>query len=168
VVSSDAEPAFVLRRPNAGDAAALAELHALPITDCPFDERLTVKLATASARLDAGEVDAAGFDIERTGRTQQSVWAELTAREPPAEDLVVTHGDACWPNFILRPDGTAAIIDLGRFGVADRHQDLALFIRSAGHNFPGLPIRALLATHYPGPAAEEAKLDFYRLLDEFY
>ncbi|HEY1426744.1 MAG TPA: APH(3') family aminoglycoside O-phosphotransferase [Caulobacteraceae bacterium] len=148
--------------------AALAELHALPIEGCPFDERMAVKLATARARLGAGEVDAAGFDSERTGRTPQAVLAELMGRVPPAEDLVVTHGDACWPNFILRPDGTAAIIDLGRFGVADRHQDLALFIRSAGHNFPDLPIRALLAAHYPVQPVDDAKLDFYRLLDEFY
>lgn len=148
--------------------AALSGLHALPITDCPFDERLAAKLATAQARLTAGEVDAAGFDVERTGRTPQSVWAELTAHEPPAEDLVVTHGDACWPNFILKPDGSAGIIDLGRFGVADRHQDLALFIRSAGHNFPDLPIRALVAAHYPVQPVDETKLAFYRLLDEFY
>ena len=90
----------------------------------------------------------------------------LTAR-PASEDLVVTHGDACLPNFIVQPDGEAAIIDLGRFGVADRHQDLALFVRSARRNFPALDIEALLARHYP-VAADPLKLAYYRQLDELY
>jgi aminoglycoside phosphotransferase len=84
-----------------------------------------------------------------------------------AEDLVVTHGDACWPNFILRPDGDVAIVDLGRFGVADRHQDLALFLRSGRRNCPDLDMEALLARHYP-VAADPGTLAYYRQLDELY
>ena len=59
------------------------------------------------------------------------------------------------------------IIDLGRFGVADRHQDLALFVRSARRNFPELDTEALLARHYP-VAADPLKLAYYRQLDELY
>lgn len=147
--------------------AALAQLHALPVADCPFDERLPIKLAAAQLRLDEGGIDPADFDRDQSGRTPFGAWAELTARPRPREDLVVTHGDACLPNFILRPDGRAAIIDLGRFGVADRYQDLALFVRSAAYNFPDLPVRALLAEHYPVQPIDDDKLEYYRLLDEF-
>jgi len=59
-------------------------------------------------------------------------------------------------------------LDADRAGLADRYQDLALFVRSGARNFPDLPVRALLAAHYPLAALDEAKLDFYRLLDEFY
>jgi aminoglycoside 3'-phosphotransferase II len=57
--------------------------------------------------------------------------------------------------------------ELGRAGVADRCQDLALFIRSARHNFPDLSIEAIAAAHYPAPLGAE-KLEFYRDLDEFF
>jgi aminoglycoside 3'-phosphotransferase-2 len=147
---------------------AMTALHTLPITTCPFDERLAVKLAESARRLAEGEVDLANLDAGRQGWTAADLAAELVARRPAGEDLVVTHGDACWPNFILGPEGRAGIIDLGRFGVADRHQDLALFIRSAAFNFPDLPATALIDEHYRLAVVDPEKLEFYRLLDEFY
>jgi aminoglycoside 3'-phosphotransferase-2 len=148
--------------------AALSELHSLPITECRFDERLPVKMREANRRVAAGEIDISNFDDQNADRSAVEVWRNLTARQPPKEDLVVTHGDACWPNFILRPDGEVGLVDLGRAGVADRHQDLALFIRSAGHNFPGLPIRALIAARYRLAPLDEQKVEFYQELDEFF
>ena len=148
--------------------AALTELHALPLADCPFHETLDVKLAEARRRIDGGEVEVTQLEAEHAGQSLEGLWRELLARRPATEDLVVTHGDACWPNFILRPDGRAGVIDLGRFGVADRHQDLALFIRSATHNFPTLAIEAIVDAHYPLAPVDPEKLVFYRLLDEFY
>ncbi|HEY3797357.1 MAG TPA: aminoglycoside 3'-phosphotransferase [Caulobacteraceae bacterium] len=144
----------------------LSKLHALPIAGCPFDEQLAIKLAEAARRVAAGEVKAEELEDRQTPVAAQ--WAALSARQPPSEDLVVTHGDACWPNFVLGPDGVAAMLDLGRGGLADRHQDLALFIRSGTHNFPDLPVREIVASHYVGGAVDEAKLDFYRTLDEFF
>ena len=147
---------------------ALAALHALPTQACPFDERLGIKLAEAERRVASGEVREDDLDADLAGRSLSDLSAELLARRPTGEDLVFTHGDASWPNFILRPDGAVAMIDLGRAGVADRYQDLALFVRSGARNFPHLPVRALLEAHYPLAELDEAKLDFYRLLDEFY
>jgi aminoglycoside 3'-phosphotransferase-2 len=159
--------------PDAAEAGAiaalraLARLHALPIGACPFDERLEVKLAEARRRVELGEIEIDRMDPENAGVSPAAIIADLIAHRPASEDLVVTHGDASWPNFILRPDGEVAIIDLGRFGVADRHQDLALFVRSARRNFPDQDIDALLARHYP-VAASPAKLAYYRQLDELY
>lgn len=147
---------------------ALAALHALPIADCPFDQRLATRLPVGARRVAAGEIDPAEFDPERTGRDPASVLVELEATQPADEDLVVAHGDASWPNFILRPDGGAGLIDLGRFGVADRYLDLAIFVRSALRNFPELPIRPLVLAHYPVDALSEEKLAYYRLLDELF
>lgn len=146
---------------------ALARLHALPIDGCPFDERLAVKLAEARLRIDRGEVSAADYDPDNVGRTIADVWADLERLRPAGEDLVVTHGDASWPNFII--DGEAAgLIDLGRAGIADRYQDLAIFVRSGRRNAPRLDVPALVAEHYPLAALDPAKLDFYRILDEVF
>jgi len=68
--------------------------------------------------------------------------------DPPLEDLVVCHGDACNPNFILDATGRAlGYVDLGLCGVADRWADLAPALLSLGWNF--------------GPGWEPAFLDGY-------
>lgn len=66
----------------------------------------------------------------------------------PPQDLVVCHGDACNPNFILDAAGrTLGYVDLGQCGVADRWADLAPALLSLGWNF--------------GPGWEPAFLDGY-------
>ncbi len=147
---------------------SLSVLHGLPLAACPFDQRLSAKLAQAEARLAAGEVDETDFDAERLGLTAHQAWTQLQDLIPASEDLVLTHGDASLPNFIWDGQGGVTLIDLGRFGIADRHQDLALFLRSARHNHPQIDALALLARHYSGPAPDPARLAFYHFLDEFF
>lgn len=146
---------------------ALADLHALPVADCPFDERLQRRMREVRLRVQLGEVDEADFDPDRTGRTAADVLAELERTAPEDEDLVVTHGDASWPNFLIS-GGRAGLIDLGRAGIADRHHDLALFVRSGRRNAPHLDVPELIRRHYPMEALDEVRLEFYRLLDELY
>ena len=52
---------------------------------------------------------------------------EQAAAIPPADKLVVCHGDACAPNILLGEDGRwSGHVDLGLLGVADRWADLAV------------------------------------------
>ena len=147
---------------------ALNVLHALPVADCPFDQTLAVKLTAARGHVAAGIVDTAAFDVERAGMTAEEALALLEASRPPEEDLVVAHGDASLPNFLWSPGEGVWMVDLGRLGVADRHQDLALFLRSARYNHPHVDALALLREHYRLAPVDEAKLAYYRLLDEFF
>ena len=147
---------------------ALRILHSLPTDDCPLDQRLAVKLSEAWRRVGDGEVHRSEFDPDNTGRSPENLWEIMMAGRPADEDLVFTHGDASLPNFILRGEGAAGVVDLGLAGVSDRYQDFALFLRSSAHNFPGLDARALLKANYPLPVLDERKLTFYRRLDEFY
>jgi aminoglycoside phosphotransferase len=147
---------------------ALRALHAVPIGDCPLDQRLPVKLAEAWRRIEEGEVHASEFDPDNTRRTAADLWREMMAAAPDGEDLVFTHGDASLPNFIVPHQGPAGVVDLGLAGVCDRCQDFALFLRSSRRNFPGIDARALLMAHYPLHELDERKLTFYRRLDEFY
>ncbi|TPM32892.1 APH(3')-II family aminoglycoside O-phosphotransferase [Mesorhizobium sp. B2-3-4] len=148
-------------------AGALRELHALDTGSCPFDHRIERRIATARARMEAGEVDESDFDDERQGRTATEIFAELVALRPVAEDLVVTHGDACMPNFMAAEGRFSGFIDCGRLGVADRHQDLALACWSIRHNLGQAWVKPFLERYGP-PRAEPAKLSWYRLLDEFF
>lgn len=148
-------------------AGALRTLHALDIRSCPFDHRLDRRIADARARLDAGLVDEEDFDGERLGRTARDVFDDLLALRPADEDLVVTHGDACLPNFMVDGDRFTGFIDCGRLGVADCRQDLALACRSIRDDFGEEWIAPFLAL-YGKPDADPAKLAYYQLLDEFF
>lgn len=148
-------------------ADALRGLHGLPLTACPFDQRLASRLQAAQARVEAGLVDADDFDDERLGQSPQQVFAELCSTRPDHEDLVVSHGDACLPNLMVVEGRFSGFIDCGRLGVADRYQDLALAARSLVYNFDNTRWVAPLFKRY-GMVADERRLAFYRLLDEFF
>ncbi|WP_075674644.1 APH(3')-II family aminoglycoside O-phosphotransferase [Stenotrophomonas sp. TD3] len=148
-------------------ADALRGLHALPVASCPFDQRLASRLKAAQARVEADLVDADDFDDERLGQSAQQVFAELRATRPDHEDLVVSHGDACLPNLLAAEGRFSGFIDCGRLGVADRYQDLALAARSLVDNFGDTRWVAPLFRRY-GVVADERRLAFYRLLDEFF
>lgn len=152
-------------------AEICAALHQIPVTACPFRRDLAVTIPAAADAVRAGAVDADDFDDERAGRTAEDLLAELLATRPDTEDRVVCHGDLCLPNVLADPQtGTiTGLIDLGRLGVADRHQDLALATRSLGpingQYGPGSAGRLL--RRYPRPA-DPRRLAYYRLLDEFF
>jgi aminoglycoside 3'-phosphotransferase II len=145
---------------------ALRRLHAEPIEACPFDQRLDVRLPVAAARVDAGAVDESDFDAPCLGLSARAVLAEVLALRPREDDLVVAHGDACLPNFIAAPGRPTGLVDLGRLGVADRHQDLALARRSVAYNLGDAWGEAFLAA-YGGPV-DRRRLDYYQLLDELF
>jgi kanamycin kinase/aminoglycoside 3'-phosphotransferase-2 len=154
----------------------LVALHALDPTACPFRRDLAVSVPAAAAAAAAGEVDLDDLDAERAGRDAGSLLAELVATQPPSEDLVVCHGDLCAPNVVVDAEDltVTGLVDLGRLGVADRHQDLALLTRSLGGDlnpqYAGDDIDLLLTTYTrrTGVPADGDRLAWYRLLDEFF
>jgi aminoglycoside phosphotransferase len=106
-------------------AAALAALHALPTTDCPFDETLSRRLARATAAVNAGDVDPGEFADRNAGTSPAALLARLFATQPP-EDFVVVHGDATLGNLIVDDDGRVGFVDCGNAGRGDRYLDLAV------------------------------------------
>ncbi|MBX5082206.1 aminoglycoside 3'-phosphotransferase [Rhizobium lentis] len=148
-------------------AQALLDLHRLPIASCPFDHRLEKRLPAAKARMEAGFVDEDDFDAARLGKSAAALFADLERLKPGDEDLVVTHGDACLPNFIALDGRFSGYIDCSRLGVADRYQDIALACRSIADNFGEALVQPFL-DRYGLPAPDPARLDYYQLLDEFF
>jgi aminoglycoside 3'-phosphotransferase II len=146
----------------------LRKWHSLPIPDCPFDRRLSVTVTSARQNLEAGLVDNADFDSERTGKTANDIHAELLGEIPSTEDLVFTHGDFCLPNLIFNTGEIAGAVDLARAGIADRHQDIALFLRSFQFNVAKPNIDLFLREYKHIKELDSKKLAFYRLLDEFF
>jgi aminoglycoside phosphotransferase len=158
--------------------AFLARLHALDHHGCPFERWLAVTVPLARVHTDEGEVDEDDFDAEREGHSAADLHQVLLDGRPRAErletaDLVVCHGDACLPNFLADPETLeiTGMIDVGRLGVADRHLDLALATRSAADTslnpaWGAGAAEAVLAAY--GRSTDPWRLEFYRLLDEFF
>jgi aminoglycoside 3'-phosphotransferase II len=148
-------------------AAALKSLHDIDPTSCPFDHRVDIRIEDVRKRVLAGAVDEDDFDDERAGQTAEDLFAKLCSLKPASEDVVITHGDACLPNFMAANGNFTGFIDCGRLGLADRHQDLALACWSVEYNLGKEWVMPFLAL-YNGPVIDEKKIAFYRLLDEFF
>jgi len=156
----------------------LGRLHAMEHDACPFQRWLAVTVPLARVNVDEGRVEEQDFDQDRAGCTAATLLEELLARRPRAEelelgDLVVCHGDACLPNVLVDTDSleVTGMVDVGRLGVADRHLDLALAARSVTDTtlnpaYGPDAADAMLAAY--GLSADPWRLDFYRLLDEFF
>lgn len=147
-------------------ASGLKIIHGLPIENCPFDERLDNKIKIARERISKGLIDETDFDEKRLGRTVEDLFREAIAAKPDREDLVFTHGDYCVPNVILENGKLSGFVDWGSAGIADRHQDLALLTRSISYNF-GKEWEEKAFEIY-GIEPDWKKINFYRLLDEFF
>ena len=89
----------------------------------------------------------------------------VSADAPPADRLVVCHGDACAPNTLMADDGTfSGHVDLAELGVADRWADLAIASMSLDWNYPtGGPdgFQAVLLDAY-GVTADTERIAYYR------
>jgi aminoglycoside phosphotransferase len=141
-------------------------IHQLHIAECPFDGRLACKIGLARERMINGLVDEQDFDAERLGRTAEDLFEELIRTMPPDEDLVFTHGDYCLPNIIFNNGNLNGFVDWAGAGVADRYQDIALLTRSVSFNF-GKNWEERVFEIY-GIEPDWKKINFYRLLDEFF
>ena len=148
-------------------------LHTLPAKDCPFDRTLRVTVPLAHA----AKVDLGDLDEERQNWSAEQLLVALDAQVPgmrAREVPVVTHGDWCLPNVVLDPLSieVVGLIDTGRSGLADRYQDLALMTRSllsTRLNPQYGPVYAeRFLKRYGHDPADDDKLAFYRLLDEFF
>lgn len=148
-------------------AQTLARLHALPVATCPFHAPVSQRLLQARQRLEAGLIDVEDFDDERQGWTPEDVWQELQRLRPKLEDAVVCHGDYSLDNLLLDAKGRlTGLIDLGRLGVADRYQDLAI-VWNCLQEFGQHAQRTLFAA-YGLASPDRRRLDFYRCLDECF
>lgn len=148
-------------------AQFLRRLHALPAEQCPFNADHHVRLAQARHRLERGLIDTDDFDEARQGWSPEQVWQALLGYLPLNADAVVCHGDFSPENILMTaPDTVSGVIDLGRAGVADRYQDLAILWNRLDEFGTGLQ-RQLFAD-YGIAQPDRHKLDFHLCLDECF
>jgi aminoglycoside phosphotransferase len=167
------------RRPRVVDALTdmTLALHALPLDECPFDRSLAIVAREAREAAASGRVDLGDLDEERQSWTVARLVAALDEQLPvmsEREVLAVTHGDWCLPNVVLDPETVTVVglLDTGRAGRADRYTDLALMNRSLRSDELNPQYGKGLADRYLNRcrhhSADDDKLAFYSLVDEFF
>lgn len=143
-------------------ARALKQFHALDARDCPFDHsaaRELARLETHLAEREASVGESAGLQTAR-------VTLEALKQKQPAEDLVLTHGDACLPNILVVDYELSGFIDLGAAGLGDRCRDLERACWSLGYNY-GEGYDEVFLGAYGATDFDRKKLSFYRELAFF-
>jgi kanamycin kinase len=155
-----AEPATAVRAIGEG----LRAMHtALPVDGCPFSWTAQSRLSRCIEAVANGWAGPGAEWHETHQHLSIEDALELAADIPPADQLVVCHGDACAPNTLLTDDGRwSGHVDLGDLGVADRWADLAVATWSLAWNYgPGWD-DLLLETY--GVARDPERIRYYRLL----
>lgn len=145
-------------------AKGLRRFHdALDVDHCPFDFRNDAAIAHVNRRLEAGTFDD---DYELHEEFEQYSPAEAVARleklRPDDEELVVCHGDYCFPNILFDEGKITGYLDLGELGVADRWCDVAIGAWSTTWNL-GPGYEELFYESY-GIEPDPQRIEFYRLL----
>jgi len=143
-------------------------LHSIDINNCEIKNNLDSKLLLAKANIQKKLVDIDNWEEETKNQfSSPDLLLEYLYDTKPKEDLVFTHGDYCLPNIFGLGDEITGFIDLGRAGISDKWQDIALCIRSLRHNFNSNEYDDLLLGEL-GIEKDMDKFNYYILLDEFF
>lgn len=159
-------------------AEGLKQLWQVDITDCPYQNATENKLRLARERVETGRCSTDNVEPDTYGENGFASPAELLQwleDHQPEEDLVFAHGDYCLPNIFIQDGQVSGFIDLGRSGVADRYQDIALCYRSLKHNYAGEYGGKVYPDFRPkslfealGIEPDWNKIRYYNLLDELF
>ena len=149
-------------------ARFMRKVHSIDISGCPVDRGLDNALKLAQHNLMNGLVDEGDFDKEWLGRSGQELFKELENKVPLEEDLVFTHGDYSFPNIIFFEGDIGGVVDLGRAGISDRYQDIAIFLRSFESNVEKPDVDLFIREYGLVSKMDYKKIEFYQLLDEFF
>lgn len=147
---------------------------------CPGWKGLDQKLRLARRRVEAGLCDLENVQegtYGENGFEGPEALLKWLEENRPQEEPVFSHGDYCLPNLFLKGGSVSGFLDLGRSGVADKYQDIALCYRSLRDNYngqygkdryTGLNVKpeALFAALDMEPDWE--KINYYILLDELF
>lgn len=153
-------------------AAGLLCFWEVDIAGCPAKHTLKNRLQIAADRVANNIVNTDVWVEYNTFATPAALLQHLTQAQPQAEDYVIVQGDYCLPNIFLDEAGISGFIDLGRAGIADRYQDIALCIRTLSHNFGFAPLQTderigKLFSHLK-IEPDYSKIEYFLLLNELF
>lgn len=159
-------------------ASGLKMLWEVDVMDCPVVRDVDVVLKEARERVEKDLVDVEDAEPTTFGKggfespEQLLEWLE---NHRPVFEPLLSHGDFCLPNIFLEDGQVKGFIDLGRTGVGDKWNDIALCYRSLKHNFDGTYGGKVYEDFNPdmlfvelGIEPDWGKIRWYLLLDELF
>lgn len=152
-------------------AEGLKMLRQVDISGCPAKRNLDFKLQQASVNVAEGLELETGTEPDLYGTKEFHSPEELLLwlrEHKPREEMVFSHGDYCLPNIFAENKRISGFIDLGRAGMADLWQDIALCVRSLQYNIGKNEwcVKQLFEELEIAPDWE--KIRYYILLDELF
>ena len=133
-----------------------------PVDECPFDFTLDVALEHVARRVHSGREMHDDLHEDFKHMTPLEVLDELQRTRPSSEDVVVCHGDYCFPNMLLTDGAVTGYLDLGELGLADRWWDIAVGAWSVTWNVD--PKWESVFYQAYGVEPDPARIRYYRLL----
>ncbi len=159
-------------------ADGLLQLWKVDVSKCPYCNNLDNKLKMVKYNVDNNLVDLDNVEADTFGENgfqNPENLLEGLIQNRPEEELVLSHGDYCLPNVFVNDGEISGFIDLGRAGVADKWQDIALGYRSLQHNLSGRfggkvydDVDAEILFEKLGVEPDWDKIRYYILLDELF
>lgn len=159
-------------------ASGLKMLWQVDVKECPVVRDLEAVLEEARMQVENGWVDLDNVEPTTFGEggfESPEQLLEWLDNHRPSYEPVLSHGDFCLPNVFLEDGQVKGFIDLGRAGVGDKWNDIALCYRSLKHNFDGTYGGKVYEDFNPNMLFEELdiepdweKIKWYLLLDELF
>lgn len=159
-------------------ADGMKKLWATDISGCPTNSLLEQKLWQAEYRVNNNLCSMEDAQPQTYGKNGFSSPAHLLSwlkENKPAETPVLSHGDFCLPNVFIFNNSFGGFIDLGRCGIGDKYNDIAICYRSLKKNFDGSYGNKIYENFNPDilfKALDIIKntelINYYILLDELF
>ncbi|WP_440895207.1 APH(3') family aminoglycoside O-phosphotransferase [Amphibacillus sp. Q70] len=159
-------------------ADGLRMLWEVDLSTCPYDHSIDRKLKQAEIRVHSqlcSIEDAEPTTYGTNGFKNPEELLQWLKENKPKEELVFSHGDYCLPNIFIKDNKINGFIDLGRAGIADKYQDIALCYRCLKHKLDGTFTGKIDNTLDPiilfdvlKIKPDWDKINFYILLDELF
>lgn len=155
-------------------ARGIQTLWQVDVSGCLAPHILEDKLRWAEYAVAHGLCDMENAEPDTYGPDGFSSPAELLTwlqEHRPQETPVFSHGDYCLPNVFVQGGRVSGFLDLGRSGISDPYQDIALCYRSLLHNYEEQPhpdFRPDLLFEALDLEPDWEKIRYYILLDELF
>lgn len=159
-------------------ANGLKMLWQVDVRECPRIRDLDAVLEEAHIQVENDLVDLENVEPTTFGEggfESPRHLLEWLENNRPVYEPVLSHGDYCLPNVFLEDGQVKGFIDLGKTGVGDKWNDIALCYRSLKHNFDGTYGGKVYKDFNPDMLFEKLgiepdwdKLNYYILLDELF
>jgi len=149
-------------------AKGLQSFHTLHMGGCPNKANIDKMIQYAKERLEQGLINSKNFDVRWKHKTPYELFDDVNRLKPKRIDKVVTHGDYCLPNVLIKNKELSGFVDLGSAGINDRYCDFAAISWSISYNF-GQKWLSYFFEQYGINYNEidRERMLFYQMLNEF-